>query len=250
MKPLIHIILLLISITSCGQTQMTTIIKLSVGDCRKNVPYSSRADTIFFYKLPEDTLIFKVIPRQHRQFPIKLENIVVGEYKLKFKNIFKQSVIRYVSLTEQETNSIILCPDNLLDYPQNTLSKLQDDDTITINFQSQGCFHAYNFKILITKQGEKYQAKLYDTKWRYVTQKKKTKMVIRGDSLVKTVMLTKKNIQDFSKFENELNFVTNDGCTTTDWYEVKSKYLIKNVTDGGCSWTGFYYLRESFFGDH
>ena len=249
MKLIIQIILILFSVTTFGQTQKTTTIKLSTGDCRKNEGYSLRADTILFYKLPEDTLTFKVIPSQYRQFPIKLDNIPVAEYKLTFKNNFKQLVIKNIRLTDQETNSIILCPDNLLDYPQNTLSKLQNEDTIAINFHSQGCFHTKVSKILIIKQGDKYLARLYDVNWSYVTKKKRTKMVNRGDSLVKTVTMTNQNIQDFIRFENELNFVNDGGCTTTDWYEIKSSYINKKATDGSCSWNGFYYLRKSFFGD-
>lgn len=249
MKLIIQITLILFSATTFGQTQKTTTIKLSTGDCKKNEAYSWRADSILFYKLPEDTLIFKVIPRQYRQFPIKLDNIPVAEYKLKFKNNFKQLVIKNIRLTDQETNSIILCPDNLLDYPQNTLSKLQDQDTIAINFHSQGCFHTTVSKILISKQGDRYLARLYDVNWGYVTKKKRTIRVNRGDSLIKSVTMTTQNIEDFNRFENEINFVNDGGCTTTDWYDIKSKYLNIKATDGSCSWNGFYYLRKSFFGN-
>lgn len=137
----------------------------------------------------------------------------------------------------------------MLDYPQNTLSKLQDKDTISINFHSQGCFHTTVSKILINKQGDDYLARLYDVNWGYVTKKKRTTMVNRGDSLIKTVTLTRQNIQDFIRFENEINFVHDGGCTTTDWYDIKSKYLNKKATDGSCGWDGFYYLRKSLFGD-
>ena len=249
MRLLFQTISLLISAACFGQTQKTTTIKLSTGDCRTNEAYSWRADTILFYKVPEDTVMFKVIPRQYREFPIKLENIPVTEYKVVFKNNFKQLVVKQIRLTDQETNVIILCPDTLLDYSQNTLSKLQDNDTISINFHSQGCFHMTVSKILISKHGDKYLANLYDVNWRYVTKKKKTTMQYRGDSLLKTVTLTKQNIQDFNRFENELNFVNDGGCTTTDWYDIKSSYLNKKATDGSCSWDGFYYLRKSFFGD-
>jgi len=193
--------------------------------------------------------MLKVIPRQYRQFPIKLESIPVAEYKVVFKNNFKQVSIKQIKLIDQETNSIILCPDMLADYSQNTLSKLQDEDTISIKFHSQGCFHTTVSKILISKKGDKYLAKLYDVNWDYVTKKKRTTMQYRGDSLLKTVTLTPQNIKDFIRFENELNFVAGGGCTTTDWYDIKSKYLNKKATDGSCSWDGFHYLSKSFFGD-
>ncbi len=249
MKSLIQTISFLFSVTCFGQTQKTTTIKLSIGDCRTNEAYWWRADTILFYKLPEDTIMLRIIPRQYRQFPIKFENIPVSGYRLTNKNNFKQIVVKQIQLSDQNINSINLCSDSLLDYSQNTLLKLQDKDTISINFHSQGCFHTTLSKILISKQGDKYLATLYDVKWSYVTMKKKTTMQYRGDSLIKKVTMTKQNIQDFIRFENEINFVTDGGCTTTDWYDIKSAYLIKKATDGSCSWDGFYYLRKSLFGD-
>ena len=250
MKLIIQTILLFFSVATFGQTQKTTTIKLATGDCRKTEAYSWKgADTIIFYKLPADTIAFTVIPRQYRQFPIKLENIPVAEYKLTYKNNYKQLVVKQIKLADQEINSITLCPDTLLDYPQNTLAKLQDKDTISINFHSQGCFHTSLLKIIITKEDEKFVAKLCKVSWYYAKKKRKTTMQYRGDSTLQTVTLTNKNIRDFIRFENEINFAYDGGCTTTDWYDIKSKYLNIKATDGTCSWDGFYYLRKSFFGD-
>lgn len=249
MKLLIQTIFLFFSVTCFGQERKATTIKLSTGDCRTNEAYSWRVDTVLFYKLPEDTIMLRVIPSQYRQYPIKLENIPVSEYKLTYKNNFNQSVVKQIKLADQNINSITLCPDSLLDYSQNTLLKLQEKDTISINFHSQGCFHTTLSKILFSKQDDKYLARLYAVNWVYATKKKKTTMQTRGDSLIKTVSMTKQNIQDFIRFENEINFVNESGCTTTDWYAIKSKYLNIKATDGSCSWNGFYYLRKSLYGD-
>jgi len=250
MKLIIQIFLLLFTTSAFGQTQKTTTIKLATGDCRRDEAYSWRgADTVVFYKLPEDTIMFKVVPKQYRQFPINLENIPVSEYKLTFKNNFNQLIIKQIKLTDQESNSINLCPDILLDYSQNTLAKLQDKDTVSISFHSQGCFHTSLLKLLISKEEGNYVARLYNLNWYYQTKKRKTTMQIRGDSLLKTVVLTSKNIQEFIRFENELNFANDIGCTTTHWYDIKSKFLNIKQTDGSCTWDGFYYLRKSFFGN-
>ncbi len=250
MRLIIQTILLLYSTASFGQLLKTTTIKLSNGDCRTDEAYSwNGADTINFYKLPEDTIVFKIIPRKYREFPITIENVVISNYKMIYKNNFDQLITKQVSLTDQKTNSIVICPDTLLEYPQNTLSKFEDKDTISINFHSQGCFHTTVSKISISKEAGKYVARLYNVNWNYVTKKKKMTMQFLGDSLLKTVRLTNKNIQDFIRFENELNFVTDGGCTTTDLYDIKSKFLNTKKTDGSCSWNGFYYLRTSLFGD-
>lgn len=243
-------IFLFFYLTAFGQIQKTTTINLTTADCRSDEAHSWEGiDTVTFYKLPENKIVSKIIPRQYRQFPIKLENIPISEYKVIFKNNFQQLIVKQINLMDRETNFITLCPDALLDYPQNILLKLQDKDTISINFHSQGCFHNTLLKILIIKKNGIFIAKLCNVVWYYEKKNGKTTMQYGGDSILKTVTLTNKNIQAFKRFENELNYVKAGGCTTTDWYDIKSKYLNTKKIDGSCTWNGFYYLRESFFGD-
>ncbi|MBO9203356.1 MULTISPECIES: hypothetical protein [Niastella] len=248
MKLILQILLSFYSLVSFGQTQETTTIKLSTGDCRRSEAYSWRvADTIKFYKLPEDTLVYKIIPRQYRQRPIKIENAYPGNYKLTYKNLYDQEVIEQIILTNQSTNSIVICPDKLLAYPQNTLAKLQDKDLISINFHTQGCFHSGFQKLIIIKESDKFVARLYSLSWEYVKKRGKTVMKYGDSTLLKATIMTSQNIQDLIRFENELNYAKDDGCTTTDWYDFKSKYLNIKKTDGTCSWLGFYYLKKSLF---
>ena len=134
-------------------------------------------------------------------------------------------------------------------YSQNTLSKLLDKDTISINYHKQGCFSLKFSKILIRKENEKFVAELYDSRWAYITRRKKTTLQHFGDSLLKSIVLTEKNIQDFIHFENELNSVTDNRCTTTERYEIKSRYLNLKAVDGSCQWRGYAFLHGSFFGD-
>lgn len=249
MKSLIPIFFILFSFAAWGQTQKYTTIHLSTGDCRSNEAYSWRVDTVSFDKLPEGTNMLKVVPRQHNQFPIKLKNFPVSAYRVTFKNNFGQLLVKQIQLEDQEINSITLCPDSLLDYSQNTLSKLRDRDTISINFHSQGCFHTTVSKMVIGKHKDDYFAKLYHVDWDYVTHKKKTTVKFLGDSLLQTVTLTPQHIQAFIRFENELNLVTKGGCTTTDWYEVQSKFLQKKAIDGSCCWRGYHFLQKALFGD-
>lgn len=223
---------------------------LSAGDCRENLNNSWKNDTVYFYKLPEGLLKLIIIPRQYRQSPVKFENIPVSEYKLVYKNNFGQSAAKKIMLTDRAVNSIFLCPDKLVDYKQHTLAKLRDNDTIAINFQSLGCFHSAAFKIVIRKRSDRFLAGLYTVNLDYETAEDGKILYYREDSLVKEVSLTDENIQDFIRFENEINFINDKGrCTTTDWYIIKSKYLDIKATDGSCRWNGFYFLRKSFFGD-
>ena len=250
MKLIIQILLIIYSLTSCGQTQKPTTIKLSTGDCRRNEPYSWHgADTIAFYRLPEDTLVYKIIPRQYRQWPIKIENAQTGNYRLIYKNNFGQEVTEQILLSEQASNSVVICPDKLLKYPQNTLARLQDKDTISINYHSQGCFHTESLKLTITKESDRFIARLYSTSWLYIKKKGKITRQYRDGISLRTVTMTSQNIQEFIRFENEINYVRDGGCTTTDQYDIRSNYLNTKKTDGTCNWDGFYHLKKSLFGE-
>jgi hypothetical protein len=147
-------------------------------------------------------------------------------------------------------NSVVICPDKLSNYPQNTLVKLQHNDSLAINLYSRGCFHSERSKLVITKENDKFIARLYEALWNYSGEKDKMVVNYKGWSLLKATTMTNQNLQDFIRFENELNYANDDGCTTTDRYEVKSKYLNISKSDGSCSWNGFFYLRKSLFGDN
>jgi hypothetical protein len=249
MKRILLIALLATSLTSFAQTGKTTTLKISLNDCRTNQFSFPRIKKIYFYKLPENDLSFTIMPQDHHEFPINLENVLVSEYRIAFKNYFGQPVEKRILLTDEETNKIEICHDQLITYPQNTLSKLQDKDSISIYFRTQGCFHWSASRIVITKQADRYLASLYMVNWELAMKQKMPSLQDSTTGLVKTVELNPQHLLDFIRFENELNFVREGGCTTTDWYVIESKYLNKQATDGSCDWRGFYHLSKAFFGE-
>lgn len=122
-----------------------------------------------------------------------------------------------------------------------TLSKLQNGDSLIIDFYSQGCFHSYSRKIVIVKQQAILKAWLYDAK--------PSKEINFNAKLIitKTATLNDKQIADYEIFEKELQLQNDGGCTTVDTYHIKSKYFSTKKMDGSCEWRGFYKLAESFF---
>ena len=118
-----------------------------------------------------------------------------------------------------------------------------------LNFHSESCFGSRAMKVVIIKVSEKLIAKLYEISQNYRVKKHKISFTSKTISLLKTVELTDTNINDFVKFENELQFVKGTGCTTTDWYDLQSKDLNIKREDGTCMWSGFYYLKKSIFGE-
>ncbi|MEO6232507.1 MAG: hypothetical protein ABJB11_18225 [Ferruginibacter sp.] len=249
MKSFFLFFLVFFSSTIFAQTAKTSKVILSISDCRAENPYSGLfGDTILFFKLPEDTLAFKITPRNYRRFPINLGDIPISDYKLKYRNHFKQDMAMLVTVSAGNKNFISICFDTLLSYSQNTLKKLQNKDTVSIAFHSQGCFGGDNIRIVITKKSDEFIATLFYVETKYFEKNGKT-YSRKARPTSKSVILTEKHIKDFLRFENELNFARDGGCTTTDKYIIEGKYLNVQKTDGNCSWDGFYYLRKSFFGD-
>ncbi len=203
-----YLFILFLSFSSLGvlgQTQKSTKVLLSINDCRINEPYHGyRSDTILFYKLPEDVLVLKIVPRLYKTFPLELENIPIAEYKLKYKNSFEQDVIDTINLNEQDINNVTLCTNTLLNYNKNTLSELQDNDSILINFHSESCFGSNAMRIVIFKKTDKFIASLYNISQNYKLKKHKISFSNKIISIVKTMELTQANLNDFIKFENEI----------------------------------------------
>lgn len=281
MKLLILCILSLFTVVSYGQTVNTTTVVLSASDGRGNELNSWEVifDTMYLYQLPEEvsgymftpgrlerenswpinTILIHKIPEDtlistlfnaatEDPFPIRFENVPVGNYKLIYKNKFHQSVVTEIILKPQPTNSIVLFPGTLTDYSQNTLSKLKNKDTISIKYELMACFDDKVEELIIIKSKGKLIAKLYTYPVIYDIEKEMDVYDYANKLLLKSTTMTTENIRELIRFENELNFEFDNGCTTRNTYIVKSKYWNIEKEDASCRWGGYYYLRESLFG--
>lgn len=127
---------------------------------------------------------------------------------------------------------------------------LADKDSLAILFHTQGCFHSSASKIVIQREAEKYIARLYEVTSYVVHPKRKPAetLYITG-ALVKIRILTAAQLQDLIRFRKELTISRPGYCTTTDKYIINTKYGSHEISDGSCSWGGYYALQRSFFGD-
>lgn len=139
-------------------------------------------------------------------------------------------------------NVKIKCTDSV----GNALTQLQEKDSLIIKDHILGCFVNRIEKLVIVKKGGKLIASTF-TLERELTRGKKLVWVERK-KLQKTAILTSENIQDFIKFEVELSYLNEgDNCTTSESYEVSSKYWNLKKVDGSCNWHGLYNLRKKIF---
>lgn len=190
-------------------------------------------DSVLFFLQSDNKLIAKVLMRQQRRFPVDLA-IPKGNYRIVYPNIYGEMVDKKYALYNDTAIELRLCPDSLMAYPENTLSKLTNKDRLIVDYHSIGCFNNNIEKLTITRIKGQLTARLYE-------QKKHI--------LLKAKILSGKDILAFVAFENELRKAHKAGCTTQDYYSVRSKYWSCEIQDGSCSWGGFYTLKTFLFGE-
>lgn len=242
--------LFLYSCVSKAQQNKYTAIHFTIRDCRNPDAQSwFTKDSIRFYKMPEDSLAYTVPVRGQKNWPVIIENAAIGDYKMVYRNIYHETVEEPITLYKQPHNEVTACVDKLLNYPQNTLATMTQNDSLVLKFTSTGCFHGEDKKLVITKEQENFVGRLFDVTGYWEKKKKQYIRKYKDGPLLATTILTPQNLQDFIRFENELNEAKKSGCTTTDWYELSTKNITIEKADGSCKWWGFNFLRQSFFKD-
>jgi hypothetical protein len=228
--------------------QKSYIVKFYLDDCRGvNNYYGLTNDTIFVYKTFEDS-VFQKLYYNYKHNSFDSTNLIEGEYTIMYYNLFGMIIKQRINVLPNDNNSFTFCANQLDAYPNNVLAKLKSNDKIEIDYLSQGCFNHDTRKLCIKKEGKFITAYLYSTK-HYDKYRFNVNSKLKIKSLIAKVPLDDKKINDFIKFENEILHTDDYGCTTTNYFIIKSRYWNLFKTDGNCDWDGFNVLLTSFFGD-
>jgi len=182
------------------------------------------ADSVQFFRLPEDQPVLTPDLKHWRALPVPL-NIYPGDYRIAYRNMFGQTANKNCRLY-QDSVRIDLHPDSLTSYPDNTLARLQDKDSLVIDFHSIGCFSANMGGLVIRCRGGLLEAEAE-----------------HGEKKI----LTTADVLQFVRFENELQHIQDYHCSIIDYYAIKSKYLTLNKTVRDCDWGGFLALTAAWF---
>lgn len=247
MKLTTIICLFLLSCDATAQLQEKTTLQLFIEDSRNTKAIAwFYTDTIRIYKTSADTPVLTLATGRVRKWPAVFENLETGDYRVTFKNYYGEQITQNVTVGANEINIVRLYRNKLNAYPQNTLATFVNGDSLVIRFASHGCFHWENKKIVITREKDSFIARIYYPSSYHVKKKKKLVTLYNDGAVLSQVILTKENLQDFIRFENELNNIGWGGCTTTDTYILTGKINV-NKTDGSCKWNGFDYLEKALF---
>jgi len=236
MRNIFSLIFILLAFTGYSQERKDITLNIYSGDCRPEPPHALYwQDTIWIYK--HDSLVKKMIPGPYigTRDPITVNHLIPGVYRLVFTNIYSQRADHLITIPDTSVFAFRICPDELTDQQVNTLAGLKIGESIRLGFKETSCGVDGDAELEITRKNGYFIAVLKDHENGYY------------NSL--TVKLTPKMESDFTRFENELRFVNDNGrCTTQDYYTIKSKYGVYAKRDGTCEWAGFYFLKNSLMG--
>ncbi len=181
---------------------------------------------------------------------IQLDSLAAGTYKLEYTNLFDQRIQKLIPINANTT--VTLYVDSLRDYSFGLLEVLEDDEWLELRLDRIGCTVLQVEKIVIRKKKGEYIAKRYKlTREDKIDDVKHThERLYEEGSLLQQVSMSPKQVADFNRFENELQMITEGGCTTTDHYTLTTVFYPNNVDrkDATCSWYGYDFLLESLFG--
>ncbi|MGL5891751.1 MAG: hypothetical protein ACRC3B_17800 [Bacteroidia bacterium] len=218
------IVLFFVLISFCSRAAEKAELIINISDCRGAGNYSYLSKL----KILRNENEYKTIEPQHEKKQV-LNDLEFGTYKLVYNSLYGKEVSLTVEITENKTYSIDLCT-SYIDYSKETyipiIDQLQVNERYTIVMSSQGCFHSTDDTLTIKRNKEDYT----------ITWGAKTKKLSSAD------------IELIRHFEIELNYMSDIGCTTTDRYTIKYKgRTVKQIDDGSCRWSGFYYLTNQLF---
>lgn len=261
MKQILPCLLLLAGLPVAAQRLTTLKINITTDFSRRHHVSSLKPDSIKFYKMPGNKPAFTVSAEKIRE-SFELSSVPVGTYRVKYRNMFMGSTTREFTLIKKPLNEISLCVDSLDSYPQHSLARLQDKDSIVINFHAASCEGVDTAKLIITRDKDHFVAWMYRSFFNRMTLLREGGPVTT--SLVRSVTLTDRQIQAFVRFENELLqikpfiepsyeengviIIRERISTTNESYAVKSNYFSIEKTDRWCQWNGFKWLAAAFFG--
>jgi len=215
-----RIIILTLILSTCGFGYAQSTLQINIKDCRDEYDYGYLSE----FKVYRNDILIKTIEPKHENYQT-LKELEYGDYRIEYKTMFQKTENVKIKLTEKKKYNVALCL-NFINYQlesyKSFIDQLENGEKYSIEVSSQGCFHSSDEIIIIKRKEDKYYAFF-----------KKTKKLLK-----------KEDIETIRSFEIELNYMESFGCTSTDSYTLKYKGEMIEISDGSCSWSGYYYLKK------
>ena len=215
-----YLIFLLIILSSCSQKnekdKQFGKLNISFDYCK----YSNEHPFLKEVKIFNKKELFKTVDLKKGKDELELP---IGIYNLKYKSIYNIINNVEVTIVNKREQNVILCIDKI-NYENNnnviSIDELNNNEILEYYFQSSGCFHSNEDKLIIAKN-------------------KSGELNVKYKDTVFTV--SKEQHQLIREYEIELRCNHSSGCSTIDTYGVynKQSYELYTVKDESCEWRGF-----------
>lgn len=233
-------------------------VQFRLMDCRDSSEQSfTRIDTLLLYRTDGLHIAGLRLPLSWNE----TDTVTLpapGDYHLVYPNLLGQIMDKVIHIEGSGPVAIDVCSDSLDRYTHDEtrgtgrLALLSDGESLVLQLERRGCFEFRIEQIVISRMEGRYYARQYDMRRKFKKDRSTGgwKWRYKRGALLREIVLTPKQLDDFLRFENELLQVTVVGCTTSDHYTVTSAsgYAIDRW-DGSCSWYGYDFLEASFFPD-
>ena len=249
MKIYRYIIVLLYLLPGGGNVYAQHRLSIARADSRTIAEYVHPSyDTLLLYREQQGKIEGYRLPVAE-DIPIQLDSLEAGIYRLEYTNLFDQRIKKQIRVNGN--TAVTLYVDSLQDYGYGLLNVLEDNEWLELRLDRTGCFVLLAEKIVIRKEKGCYIAKRYKLtrEDKFDDVKHTHERIYNKGVLLQQVKLNARQVADFNRFVDELQMITDGGCTTTDRYTLTTVFYPNNIDrkDGSCHWDGYGFLLKSLF---
>lgn len=228
------------------------------------IPYTNQNNLTNNYKILPNALSLQCLECEEKQknIDIPLEEyykldymeyraaVIEGKYKIAYKNIFNQNIEKIIDVN-QNNYRINICVDCLTEYKVDLWNQFKEFDTIKIVH----IFRAHNYfestGLIIYKYKNNFIAELHsaipsDTVFKNVLDEFFYYTIDKN--VIRRVLLNEQEVKEFSRFEDELNVITNGGnWTCVDYYHYTRNNIEIVRHDSKNQWLEFNFIKKKIF---
>jgi hypothetical protein len=229
------------------------------------IPFSNETELAYNYSIMPKVILLRCIDCEEyqRNLDIAMEtyftltymeyraSVLAGTYRVKYENIFNQSIEKIITVDESNYR-IKICLDSLAEYQSDLWNELTDNDTIKLVHIFKSHNYLKSTGLVIFKFKENFIAEIHDLSppdILYESILDEFSHWSIDSRIIRRVILTKSQIKDFSRFEDELKAISNGGTwTIIDYYSYTRNQINIIRNDSKNKWLEFEFIRKKIFG--
>ena len=224
----------------------TAVLNVKVADCRMaGLDRQDLSDSHLEIRNSKGIVVWSYKTCGNRyDDEVQITMLTPGVYTATYINNLFNKMTEFLTL-KPGANELSICVSRVPSYTHHTLAGLKEGRSLYIGFVEIGCFGYSMCELNISRKNKQLVATLTNVapdEDAYGRKPGKGKRYLVSRQLLDTT-----GQRAFIEFENELRYTGELGCTTTDYYTIRSPYWNGDYKDGNCSWSGFTVLALKIF---